>query len=328
MPRDDDATSQDGADRGRDATTPPDIPAQGWKDIGRRALAEVRSDNLTLVAAGVAFYAWLAVLPAIIAVVLVYGLVADPAQVTEQLRTVTASVSPAVADILTQVVSNVTTTDQRGLTLGLVVTLLGVVWTASAGIDGLVRGINIAYDEELRSFPRRRGIALVLTLGAVVLAIVVVALITIAPWVLEQLGLGSFTTLLVNIARWVLLALLVMGSLAVLYRYAPHREDAQWRWLSWGAGVATVLWLAGSAGFAVYVQVLGTYDATYGALAGVIILNLWLFLSAFVVLLGAEVNAEMEAQTRRDSTTGEPEPMGQRGAVKADTLGPIPGSQE
>jgi len=322
------ATRGGDSGRGREATTPPDIPPSGWKDIGRRVLAEVKSDNLTVVAAGVAFYAWLAVLPAIIAVVLVYGLVADPAQVTEQLRTVTASVSPAVADILTEVVSNVTTTDQRGLTLGLVATLLGVMWTASAGIDGLVRGINIAYDEELRSFPRRRGIALLLTIGAVVLAITVVALITVAPWVLEQLGLGSFTTLVVNVARWVLLALLVCGSLAVLYRFAPYREDAQWRWLTWGAGVATVLWLAGSAGFAVYVRLLGTYDATYGALAGVIILNLWLFLSAFVVLLGAEVNAEMEAQTRRDTTTGEPEPMGQRGAVKADTLGPIPGSPD
>ncbi len=325
MPRDDDATSQDGADRGRDATTPPDIPAQGWKDIGRRALAEVRSDNLTLVAAGVAFYAWLAVLPAIVAVVLVYGLVADPAQVTELLRTITSSVSPAVADILTEVVTNVTTTERSGITVGLLVTLVGVLWTTSAGIDGLVRGINIAYDEDLRSFPRRRGLALLLTLGAMVLAIVVVALIAVAPWVLEQLGLGSITTLLVNIGRWLLVAILVLVSLGVLYRFAPHRSDAQVRWLSWGAGVATVLLLVGSAGFGLYVQVLGRYNATYGTLAGVIILNLWLFLSAFAVLLGAEVNAEMEAQTRHDTTTGEPRPMGQRGAVKADTLGEIPG---
>lgn len=322
---DDQAASDDDSGRGRNATTPPDIPVVGWLDIGRRVMAKIRSDNLTVVAAGVAFYAWLAVLPAIVAVVLVYGLVADPAQVTDQLGRVTSSVSPSVANILTDVATNVTATERSGLTFGLLVTLLGVLWTTSAGIDGLIRGINIAYDEQLRSLPRRRGLALLMTLGAVALAIVVVALIAVAPWVLAQLGLGSITTLLVNVARWVLLAFLVLVALAVLYKFAPHRSDAQVRWLSWGAGVATVLWLLGSAGFGLYVRLLGTYDATYGTLAGVIILNLWLFLSAFVVLVGAEVNAGMEAQTRRDTTTGDPQPMGQRGAVKADALGEIPG---
>lgn len=305
--------------RGRDANRPSDIPRAGWRDIGRRVLRRVKEDHLPVIAAGVAFYAWLALIPALLAVVMVYGLVADPQQVTSMLQDLTADLSPDAAGTITEIVRGAT--DAGGLTLGVIAALLGVLWTASGGMDGLIKGINIAYDEDPRSFPRRRGLALLLTLGAIVAAIVAVALIAVFPIAIDAIGLGPAASVGANVLRWLLLVAVAMSGFTVVYRVAPHRDSPRFRWVSWGAVGATVLWLLGSFGFALYVQFFGSFNATYGALAGIIILNLWLFLSSFVVLLGAEVNSEIEAQTRHDTTTGEPDPMGQRHAVKADHLG-------
>lgn len=307
--------------RGREAEEPGDIPGSGWKDVAKRVMREVKADHLPVVAAGVAFYAWIALIPAIIATVMVYGLVASPDQVTSQLESLTASLSQSTSQVITDVVKNATESSRGGLTIGLIAALAGVLWSASGGMDGLIKGVNIAYDEDTRSFPKRRGLAILLTLGAVLAAILAVALIGVFPFVMDALGLGSFATIAANIVRWLLLAGLVMAGLAVIYRVAPHRDNPQFQWVTWGAVVATVLWLLGSAAFAVYLRFFGSYNATYGALAGVIILNLWLFLSSAVVLLGAEINSEMEAQTRRDTTKGEPQPMGERDAEKADRLG-------
>lgn len=305
--------------RGRGATRPSEIPRAGWRDIGKRVMGAMKDDHVPVIAAGVAFYAWLALIPALIAVVMVYGLIASPQQVTSMLQELTAGLSPDAAGTITEIVRGAT--GAEGLGLGVIVALLGVLWTASGGMDGLIKGVNIAYGEDPRSFPRRRGLALLLTLGAIVAAIVAVALIAVFPIAIDAIGLGAAASIGANVLRWVLLALVAMGGFAVVYRVAPHRAAPKFRWVSWGAVGATVLWLLGSWGFALFVQFFGSYNATYGALAGVIVLNLWLFLSAFVALLGAEVNSEMEAQTRRDTTTGESDPMGQRGAVKADQLG-------
>lgn len=311
----------DGGNRGREADKPGEIPGTGWKDVAKRTMQEIQNDHIPVVAAGVAFYAWLALIPAILATVMVYGLVASPDQVTSQLENLTSSLSQSTSQVITDVVKGATSANQGGLTIGLIATLAGVLWSASGGMDGLIKGVNIAYDEDTRSFPKRRGLAILLTLGAIVAAMIAVALIGVFPVVMKNLGLGSAAQLAANIVRWLLLALLVMGGLAVIYRIAPHRDDPQFKWVSWGAVVATILWLLGSAGFALYVRFFGSYNATYGALAGVIILNLWLFLSSFIVLLGAEINSEMEAQTRKDSTKGEPQPMGERDAKKADRVG-------
>jgi len=196
-----------------------------------------------------------------------------------------------------------------------------VLWSASGGMDGLIKGINIAYDEEPRSFPKRRGLAILLTFGAIVFVILAVGLVAVVPGLVGNLGLPSVLQTAVRIGSYVLLFVLMMVALAVLYRIAPHRDDPQLRWVSLGAVIATVLWLLGSAGFSYYVNNFGSYNATYGALAGVIVLNLWLFLSSFVVLLGAEINSETEAQTRKDTTKGPERPMGERDAVKADNVG-------
>jgi membrane protein len=310
----------DGA--GREAERPGEIPRRGWFAILKRVRAEVKQDNVTLLAAGVAFYAMLALFPAIIAVVTVYGMVADPAQVESQVGGFAKSLPSGADQLLTEQLKSVTSAGRQSLSIGLAVSLLAVLWAASGGVQGLVKGLNLVYDErETRGFLKLRGLSLLLTVGAIVMAVLAVALIAVFPAVVDDLGLGQAGELAASIARWVVLALLLLLALAVLYRYAPNRANPRWRWVGWGAVVALVLWLLGSVGFSWYVDNFGKYNQTYGALAAVIILLLWLFLSAFVVLLGAELDAEIERQTARDTTTGPARPLGQRDAEVADTLG-------
>jgi membrane protein len=285
-------------------------------------MAEVKEDNVSLLAAGVAFYAMLAIFPAIIALVTVYGMVADPAQVESQVSEFAKSLPSGADQLITEQLRNVVNAGEQALSIGLALSLLAVLWSASGGVQGLVKSLNLVYDErETRGFLKLRGLSLLLTLGAIVVAVVALALITVFPAVIDDLGLGEAGELAASIGRWVILALLVLVALAVLYRYAPDRANPRWRWVSWGAVVALVLWLLGSFGFSWYVDNFGKYNQTYGALAAVIILLLWLYLSSFAVLLGAEFDAEIERQTARDTTTGPERPLGQRGAEAADTLG-------
>ena len=310
---------------GREAERPSEIPPRGWFAVLKRVKAEVKEDNVTLLAAGVAFYAILAIFPAIIAVVTVYGMVADPAQVESQVGELAKSLPSGADQLLTEQLESVTQAGRQSLSIGLAVSLLAVLWSASSGVQGLVKGLNLVYDEqETRGFLKLRGLSLLLTLGAILTAVIAIALIAVFPALIDDLGLGKTGELAASIARWVVLALLVLVAVAVVYRYAPDRANPRWRWVSWGAVVALVLWLLGSIGFSWYVDNFGKYNQTYGALAAVIILLLWLFLSAFVVLLGAEIDAEIERQTARDTTTGPERPMGRRDAEVADTVGESP----
>jgi membrane protein len=319
------ANRRNGDAAGREAERPSEIPPRGWFAILKRVKAEVKEDNVTLLAAGVAFYAMLAIFPAIIAVVTVYGMVADPAQVQSQVGEFAKSLPSGADELLTGQLENVTQAGRQSLSIGLAVSLLAVLWTASGGVQGLVKGLNLVYDEkETRGFLKLRGLSLLLTLGAILMAVVAIALVAVFPAVIDDLNLGQVGELAASIARWVVLALLALAAVAVLYRYAPDRANPRWRWVSWGAMVALVLWLLGSIGFSWYVDNFGKYNQTYGTLAAVIILLLWLFLSAFAVLLGAEIDAEIERQTARDTTTGPERPMGQRDAEVADTVGESP----
>lgn len=306
-------------DRGREASKPTEIPGSGWKDIGKRVMAEIKADNIPVVAAGCAFYAWIAIIPALIAMVMIYGLVASPETVTQQIETATQSLSKDVAGVITDPIKSATQTS--GLSIAVFIALAGVLWSASGGMDGLIKGINIAYDEEPRSFPRRRGLALLLTLGGIVFILLAITLATVVPAVLKAVAPGPIAQIGGQILSFVLLAVLMLVALAVIYKIAPHRDDPKVKWVSAGAIVATVLWLVGSVGFAFFVNNFGSYNKTYGALAGVIVLNLWLMLTMFCILLGAEINSEMEAQTRKDTTKGAPKPRGQRDARKADEVG-------
>lgn len=311
-------------ERGRRAERPSQIPLAGWKDVLRRTLRQIKADHVPIVSAGVAFYAFLGLFPALIAVITAYGVVADPDTVQDQISAVTGAVSPQVRDLLTEPLTDAATGE--GLTVGLVASLAAVLWAASGGVKGLVDGINIAYDEpDTRSFVAKRGLSLVLALGGIIFVVLAVGLIAVVPVVLGMVGLDTAGAAVARVLRWPLLAVLGLAALTVLYRRAPDRETPRVRWVIPGAVVAMALWLAVSALFSLYVTNFGNYDETYGALAAVIVLMLWLFLSAFTVLLGAELNAEMEAQTSRDTTVGPPTPMGGRDAVKADRLGEATG---
>jgi membrane protein len=312
--------------RGRQAERPQQIPPRGWKDIAKRTMKEVKQDQVPLLAAGVAFYALLSLFPAIIAGVSIYGLVADPTTVRDQIARLTQTLSPETAKLVGEQIRQVT--GGAGGALGLA-TVLGIgvaLWSASSGMKALITGINMTYDEaESRKFVKLRGLALLLTLGAMVLMGIALALIVAFPAVT-----GDWPTALrwtASVLRWLLLAALLVVGLAVLYRYAPDRDEPRWSWVSWGSGIATLLWVLASIGFSVYATFFGNYNKTYGALAGVIILMFWLFLSAFVVLLGAELNTEMELQTARDTTSGPERPMGDRQAHAADHVAAAPAGE-
>jgi membrane protein len=287
----------------------------------KRVKAEVKEDNVGLLAAGVAFYAMLAIFPAIIAVVTVYGMVADPDQVKTQVGELAKSLPAGADELLEEQLTNVVNAGRQALSIGLALSLLALLWSVSSGVQGLIKSLNVIYDEkETRGFVKLRGLSLLLTLGAIVVAVVALALITVFPGVIDGLGLGRAGQVAASVARWVVLAVLVLLALGVVYRLGPDRANPRWRWVSAGAVVALVLWLLGSVGFSYYVDNFGKYNQTYGALAAVIILLLWLFLSAFAVLLGAEFNAETERQTARDTTTGPERPPGERGAEVADDI--------
>ncbi len=314
--------SAEGDERGRDATRPSEIPKQGWKDVLLRTKAEVKQDNMSLVAAGVAFYAFLALIPGLVALVSLYGLIADPAEVARQVEDSTAALPRESREFIQSQLQRITTADPQGLGIGLVVGLASAVWSASAGVRAMMTALNVAYDEqEHRKFIRLRAQSLLLTLGAVVLVLAVMGALVVVPAVLDRIGAGGVGRWTVSIGRWPLLLLAVVGSIAVLYRYGPDRQRPQWRWVSWGAVIATVLWLVGTLLFSLYVGNFGSYNETYGTLAGIVLILLWFYLTAFVVLIGAELDAELEHQTARDTTTGPERPLGERGAQMADTIG-------
>jgi membrane protein len=306
---------------GREAQTPVQIPTRGWVQVVKRAWAEARVDNVPILAGGVAFAAFLALFPALIAALTLYGLVADPAQVAAQVNALASVLPEAARPIITDQLNAVASSSTGALGIGLVVSLLAALWSASGGTMNLIKATNLAYDEdENRGFLKLRGIALALTLAAVVFVLLALALVAVVPPVFDALGLGGVALVVAQVVRWALLVALVVVALAVVYRVAPDRDAPRFAWVSTGAVVATVLWIIGSLAFSFYVSSFGSYNKTYGALAGVIVLMLWLYLTSYIVLLGAEINAESERQTARDSTRGEPQPMGERSADAADTV--------
>ncbi|MBB3675714.1 YihY/virulence factor BrkB family protein [Modestobacter versicolor] len=316
---------------GVDAEKPTDIPARGWKQIVKRAWAENSADNMPIIGAGVAFFAFLALFPALIATISLYGLVASPETVARQIESLSdqlpAEAQTLIADQLTAITEN----SGGALTLSLIISIAAALWSAAGGTGNLITAVNLAYDEvETRSFVKRKLIALGLTFGAIVFVLLTIALIAVVPAVLDALPLGVVGTVLAQVLRWVLLLAVMAGALSVLYRVAPDRDAPKFRWVSLGSVVVTVIWAVVSLLFSLYVNNFGSYDKTYGAIAGVIVLMLWLQLTVFLVLLGAEINSETEHQTAHDTTEGEPQPMGQRDATMADELPdpPEPGKKE
>jgi membrane protein len=318
-----DPRAVDNGQQGRQAETPQEIPPKGWMAIAKRSAKEVKQDQVPLLAAGVAFYTLLSLFPAIIAGVSIYGLVADPETVRRQIDKLTQMLSPETATILSQQIRQITSGAGGALGVATIIGILTAVWSASSGMKALITGVNLAYDEtETRKFVKLRGLAILLTLGAMLLLTVAGATIAGFPPIADNLPV--VLQWVVSILRFVVLAALLVVGLAVLYRYAPDRDEPKWTWVSWGSGVATVVWILASIGFSIYVKSFGNYNKTYGALAGIIILMFWLYLTAVIVLAGAELNTEMELQTAKDTTKGPQEPMGERGGHAADHVAESP----
>lgn len=308
--------------RGRFATTPATIGPKGWLDILRRTYSELIEDRLTTVAAGITFFGLLALFPAVTALVSLYGLFADPATVRDHLSALSFMLPAGAFQIVEDQISRIVTQGSGALTFKLVVGLGIALWGANAGMKAVIDGLNVAYEEtEKRSFVALNALSLALTLAALVVVLLAIFTVTVAPTVIAALGMSDTATTVFALMRWLVMAAVLTVGLSVLYRFGPSRARARWRWVTWGGVFAAILWIVVSAGLSAYLANFADYTATYGSLGAAVALMMWIWLSSCSVLLGAELNAEIEHQTAVDTTAGPALPMGLRGASMADTLG-------
>src|SRR5688572_10129737 len=312
-------------DRGRAADRPGEIPPRGWKDILVRTYHTLSDDRVTALAAGVTYYILLALFPGITALVSIYGLIADPADIGEHLASLSGAIPSDAISIISGQLHFLASQDEKALGLAFFGGLLVSLWSANAAMKALFDALNVVYGEkEKRDFFILNALSLAFTAGLVLFLVLAMIGIVVIPAILDLLYLGSVGELLINLLRWpAMLALVVLG-LAVLYCYGPSRADARWRWISWGSVAAALLWLVVSMLFSWYASNFGSYNETYGSLGAVIAFMVWSWLSATIVLLGGELNAEIEHQTAKDSTSGGNKPLGARGAKMADTVGAAP----
>jgi len=310
------------AGRGRRAETPSEIPARGWKDILTRCYHRLNDDRILPIAAGVTFYALLAIFPAIAALVAIYGLIADPGTIAKHLDDIASFVPGGAIEVIRGQLENLTSHGNSALGLAFVIGLAISLWSANSGVKALMDALNVAYAErEKRSFFRLNATSLMFTLAGILAVLVGLGAIVVLPIALQDLGLER-EQWIAEAIKWPVLLVAVAFAIAVLYRYAPSRREAKWRWITWGSAVATIGWIAISILFSWYAANFGSYNKTYGSLGAVIGFMTWVWLSVTVILLGAELDAEMERQTKCDTTVGPPKPIGQRGATVADTKGP------
>jgi membrane protein len=308
--------------RGRRAHMPHHIPWRGWKDILLRTYNEIQDDRLLALAAGVAFYSLIALFPAIAAGVSSYALFADAATISKHLAVAADIVPGGALDILRDEITRIAAKSDGRLTFGFLLGLGIALWSANAGMKAIFDALNIIYDEEeKRSLIWLNLVSLFFTICAIVGAGLAVTLVVVFPLLLAAFGVTSFDHPFVAYLRWPVLFGLIILALGVLYRYGPSRRLAKWRWISVGSVFAALAWLLVSALFSWYLGNFANYNATYGALGAVVGLMMWMWLSTIVVLVGAELNSEIEHQTARDTTVGPDKPLGARGAVMADTVG-------
>lgn len=284
-----------GRDRGPAARSPAPAPARDLEDVARKLKADLKQDDVSLLAAGVAFYALLALVPALVALVSLYGLVADPADIERNVDDALAAAPTEVGDLVKSQLASIVDSSASGLRVGALAGLAVALWSASSGMKNLMAAVNRAYHEdETRGFLKLRATSVALTVGFMVLGGAALFGLIVAPKTLDRDGAAGAARTVIEIVRWPLLALVVIVGLAVLYRFAPDRDGARWRWISPGAVLAAVVWLAASVGFSIYTTNFGKYNETYGALGAVVIVMLWLWLGAYAVIAGAELNGELE----------------------------------
>jgi membrane protein len=319
MPETDDARN---GSRGRGATRVADIPKAGWKDILWRTYDEVTCDHVMLIAAGVTFYALLALVPALAALVSLYSLFADPVSLDRHMDLLQGLVPSEGLDIVREQLRRLAEQGQTKLGLASLGAFAVALWSANSGVKAMFEAMNVAYDEEeKRSFVRLTAVTMAFTLATFVAILLLTALLVVLPTVLRLIGIGTTAQWAARGGGLALMLLLMLTGLAALYRFGPSRHAARWRWITPGAVLAIIVILIASGLFTWYVASFGSYDATYGSLGAIFGFMTWLWIAAIIVIVGAELNSEIEHQTERDTTTGRPRPLGRRGAVVADTVG-------
>ncbi|MGM4926289.1 YihY/virulence factor BrkB family protein [Tardiphaga sp. 804_B3_N1_9] len=308
--------------RGRHSSSPLQIPWTGWKDVLWRTYEQINEDRLLAIAAGVVFFGLLAVFPAITALVSCYGLFSDASTISDNLQTLALMLPDGSFQIVQDQIARVLANGQAKLGLTFLFGLALALWSANAGVKAVIDALNVVYGErEKRSFIKLNMLSLTFTAGAIAALLLMVSAVVALPLTLDRIGLATDSKTIISLARWPLLLLVVVLALGILYRFGPSRPGARWEWLSIGTLVAALLWLAGSALLSWYLSNFGNYSATYGSLGAAIGLMMWMWMSAIIVLCGAELNSEIEHQTAVDTTVGPGRPMGARGAAMADTLG-------
>ena len=308
---------------GRHARNPLQIPSAGWKDILWRTYARTNDDRLLATAGGVVFFGLLAVFPAITALVSCYGLFADPSTISANLQTLALMLPQDSFQIVQDQVARVLAKGSSELGWTLLFGVALAIWSANAGMKAVIDALNVVYAErEKRGFIKLNLLSLALTIGVIAALLVMVSAVVAFPLALDHLGLQPESQLIVSFARWPLMFATLLAALGILYRLGPSRQAARWEWLGIGTLAAGLFWIAGSAVLSWYLSNFGNYSATYGSLGAGIGLMMWMWMSAIIVLFGAELNSEIEHQTAVDTTVGRRKPLGTRGAVMADTLGP------
>jgi membrane protein len=312
--------------RGRQATTPSEIPARGWKDILLRVYSNISKHRIMALAAGMTYYSILAIFPAIAALVAIYGLFSDPSAITRHLDQLGGFLPGGAIDVAREQLTQVASKGSQTLGLTFLAGLLLSIWSANAAMKSLFDTLNIVHnEEEKRGFVKLNAISLSFTVGGVMFVVAALGSIVVVPVILNYVGISDWGDLLLRAGRWPAMFLVLTLALAIIYRYGPSRQAPQWRWVTWGSAIAALMWLSVSGLFSWYAASFGRFNETYGSLGAVIGFMTWLWISAIVILFGAEIDAEMEHQTVQDTTTGTPRPMGTRGAHMADTIGAAQG---
>jgi membrane protein len=320
-PSDDLARARE-TDRGRGADTPGEIPARGWNDILWRMLWSIPENRILSTAGGVAFFALLAVFPEVATIVSLYGLFADTSTIRGYLSLLAGIWPGGVLELIGEQIGLIIAQGSDTLSLAFMVGFLVALWSANSGVAALFDALNVVYGEkEKRSLLRFYATTFLLTLGMVGVVTLAIGAVVVAPVVFTFMGFVTPAGRLLSILRWPALFVVVFAWLAVIYRFGPSRQDAKWRWVTWGSAMAAVLWLAASMLFSWYVANFDSYNKTYGSLGAGVGFMIWIWLSVVIVLLGAALNAEMEHQTAKDSTEGPSKPLGSRGANMADHVG-------
>lgn len=308
--------------RGRHATDPGQISFEGWKDILWRTLQQVGNDRVTLVAAAVTYYMLLSMFPAMTAFVSVYGLFVDPQIVTSHVSLLSNIVPSGGLDIIRGELTRLAESGGTELSFALLISLGLALWSSSAAVRALFEAMNVAYGErEKRNFFVVSALSFLFILGGIVAGAAVVAIVVVIPVVIGFIGLGTGPEWLIQGAAYLVLVIILLGGVALLYRYGPSRNRAKWRWITPGAVACVVGLLIVSALFSWYAANFANFDKTYGSLGALIGLLTWIWISMNLIIIGAELDSEVEHQTAVDSTTGEEKPLGDRDATVADTVG-------